>query len=1088
MEASKEPLELLNADNSELRMEKDNVMVNLNGNVSFKQGDLSLKSQRAVWYRTAGQVVFIDSVRIEDSTQTLTADRVTYNKNSGMTIADGNVVLVSKKEEAEIAGNHGEYDRTKKYVMVTGSPLLTIKPDKGDSTIKVSAEYMEYYPDERKGIARDSVHITKGDMTAACDSATWLNQENKIVLIGHPIADQVNDHLSGEKMTLFLQNERVNRIEVEGEAKASHVEITDSLSRAKRESTLGAKNMTFLLQNEKLSQVIASNNASSIYFPQVSKEPGKAGQVEKNEASGDTINLFLDNQRINRVLIKGGAEGSYDFPKEKIKDSTNVEDTIRYSADLIDYTVKENLINLTGQSTLQYGQISLTAGKIVYQTEEEIMVAEGIKTQKEGKEVEEGSPVLKDGTDELTGERMNYDLHSQRGKVLTGVTDIQKGTYRGKLLRKITNNVLLADRGTYTTCDKVPPHFHFYARRMKIITRDKVIAEPVVMYVADLPVAAIPFYVFPIKPGRHSGFLTFDFGSLQAGQRFVRNVGYYWAASDYWDLKTALDYNEGSGWLVKAQTRYAQRYVLNGTITGSYNRESQWDLSSFTKTKHDRWDFTINHYQIISPTLSLTASGSFLSDKNYWHDLNLDAEERRNQSLYSQASLSKSWKSSSVTLAVDHRWNLDTNDRTINIPVIRFSRTSLPLFSPKQTGTGQTGSTGVTERKWYNSIYYSLSSNLQNYQNRIQEAGYYDRKKYTTLDNNISLSSPQKFFGWLVLNPSARFQETWYHVYKTNLSESAHIPGNSSARRGTYSANVSANTVLFGTYNLRIGKLVGIRHVMTPSLSFAWQPQFTRKLEYLSYTGTGGSGSKAKSMSFGVNHLLQIKTKSITNGKETEKKLDLFNLNFSSGYNFLSPQRKLSNLATTLRTSSIKNVDFAFSTSHDFYDKSGELKMFSPRWVFYSFDTHLVLKGSWQESLLGAPSEQGMYGSEGELLNQTESEGEGLSKKTTQSWNVDLTHRYSQNRGGPKTHWVSTSVRLPLTKNWLLNYLNRYDFTENKITEQTFELYRDMHCWEGRFTWVASGYRKGYYFRINIKALPEVKVEKGGGGLREVFF
>ena len=72
--------------------------------------------------------------------------------------------------------------------------------------------------------------------------------------------------------------------------------------------------------------------------------------------------------------------------------------------------------------------------------------------------------------------------------------------------------------------------------------------------------------------------------------------------------------------------------------------------------------------------------------------------------------------------------------------------------------------------------------------------------------------------------------------------------------------------------------------------------------------------------------------------------------------------------------------------------------------------------------------------------------------------------------------------------NWHLNYLNRYDFEEKKITEQTFELYRDMHCWEGRFTWVLQGYRQGYYFRINIKALPEVKIEKSRGGLREMLF
>ncbi|HEX7402141.1 MAG TPA: LPS assembly protein LptD, partial [candidate division Zixibacteria bacterium] len=889
-----------------------------------------------------------------------TADRVTYYKNSGKAVADGNVILVSKKEEGQIRGEHGEYDRMKKYVFFTGSPSLVIKPDKGDSTITVVAEYMEYFPDERKGVAKEKVRITKANMTATCNEATWLNRENEIILTGEPEAEKGNDRLTGDKMAIVLQDEKVKRIDVEGNARASHVEIADSLTQIKRESSLSSKNMSFLLQDEKLSQVIASGNATSIYYPQTKKESQKTAGAEKNEASGDSIDLFMSDERISRVLIKGGAMGVYVFPPESAKDSAAVEDSIRYSADLIDYPVKDDLINLLGNATLQYDQVSLTAGRIVYQTREEILVAEGIKTKVDDTTAVEESPVLNDGNDKLIGERMSYDLHSKRGKVKMGVTNIQQGTYRGELLRKITDDVLLADDGTYTTCDKPQPHFHFYARRMKIIAKDKVIAEPVVMYIADLPVAAIPYYVFPIKPGRHSGFLTFDFGDLQVQNRFIRNLGYYWAASEYWDLKTAFDYYEGSGWLIRSQTRYAQRYVLNGSISGSYNRQTNWDLTTFTKRRHDRWDLTFNHYQSISPTLSLTGTGSFLSDKNYWHDLNLDPVERRNRSLYSQASLSKNFKTSSLTFAVDHRWNLDTDEQTLNIPVVRFNRTSLPIFSPK-TAAGETGS---VERRWYNSIYYSFSSNLRNYNYSIDKGDYFNRKKFTVSDNSLSLSAPQKFFGWLVLNPAFRYQETWYYIYQTNLSESSGIPGNGTARRGTYSTSLSANTVLYGTFNPKIGKLVGIRHVITPSLSFNWQPEFNQHKEYLAYTGVGGSGSKSKSMGFGMNHLIQIKTRSEVNGKEVEKKVDLFNLNFSSGYNFLAKQHKLSNLSTSMRTYAIKNLDFTFSTTHDFYDKSGDLKVLSPSWIYFSFDTHVGFRGSWEESKVGQSLPESDYESE----------------------------------------------------------------------------------------------------------------------------
>jgi hypothetical protein len=350
------------------------------------------------------------------------------------------------------------------------------------------------------------------------------------------------------------------------------------------------------------------------------------------------------------------------------------------------------------------------------------------------------------------------------------------------------------------------------------------------------------------------------------------------------------------------------------------------------------------------------------------------------------------------------------------------------------------------------------------------------------LDNFLTLSAPQKLLGWLVLNPQFNWQETWYHILKTNLSDAFPVSGNSSARRGTYSTSLSAGTTIFGTFSPHIGKLVGIRHVMTPNLSFVWQPEFNGKREYLSYTGRGGSGGKQKAMSFSLNNLFQIKTKSLSDGKELERKLDLFNLNFNSGYNFLAKEHKLSNLSSTLRSTAIKNVDLSFSASHDFYDlKTGKLKLLSPRWIYYSLDAGVHFQGSWQES----------KGKIGEELEGSASSPEYLqapSEKVTQTWSLSISHRFSKTRGGPENQWVSLSLRLPLTRKWLLNYLNRYDFAEKKITEQTFEFYRDMHCWEGRFTWIVNGYRQGYYFRINIKALPEIKIEKGRGGLREIFF
>jgi lipopolysaccharide assembly outer membrane protein LptD (OstA) len=199
-------------------------------------------------------------------------------------------------------------------------------------------------------------------------------------------------------------------------------------------------------------------------------------------------------------------------------------------------------------------------------------------------------------------------------------------------------------------------------------------------------------------------------------------------------------------------------------------------------------------------------------------------------------------------------------------------------------------------------------------------------------------------------------------------------------------------------------------------------------------------------------------------------------LSQSLRYNFVATTRKLSNLSTTLRSSAIPNVKFDLIATHDFYDpETNEIKNRLPRLVYFSLNTDIDLR---VKGFYSAPTSAD--------TSQIPS-----SKTTTGGLLLDISHRYSETRtssGIAKTHWASLSTGIALTPNWNLSYVCRYDFEQKKITEQSFDLYRDLHCWEARFSWVLQGYRSGYYFKINIKSLPQVKIEKSPGGLREVFF
>jgi len=1048
--SEREPVELLHADLSELRMEKENIILNLNGNVHFRHGKAELYSDRAVWYRSSGLLVFIGKVRVEEPDQSLSAERVTYYQKLKKVVADEDVKLESKKEKIVVFGGHGEYERNKKYLVFTKSPSLIYNPQLKDNSLTVTADTLEYFIELKKGMAIGDVHILKGDLEAVCEKAELFSKEERIVLSKNPSAKTKDSELSGEEMEILYEENKIYKIEVCGEAKATYKELADSLNQRYNESYLAGKELYFLLgEDEKLKIVKVLNNATSLYYPS-SKDT--LSQI-KNEASGDSLELYFEEQKLKRITIIGGAMGSYYSPAET-KDSLRSEDTVSYSAGKIDYQVDKDLIYLEDNCILRYRQITLKAGKVNYHTEKEYLKAEGIYKEEEGKKTASQLPVLLDGTEEIKGEEMSYYLKTRKGKVKAGQTEFQGGYYYGSQLGKIKENVFLASGGAYTTCDRNIPHYRFYSQKMKIIAKDKVIARPVVLYIQDLPVAAIPFYIFPIKPGRHSGFLAFEVGNFVAGERFIRNLGYYWAASDYWDLEASLDYYENSGWLLRENFRYAKRYLYSGSIASSYKREVQ--ETGFYTSKRNRWDLVLSHSQNLSPVTRFSGYGRFVSDDRYYREYSFDPRERRDRSITSQANLSTKYSGAGISLAIVRVENLDTDSKTLTFPYFKITQ---PLFSPFKTKPDQ-------PKEWYQNLYLSFSSSFQNYYSKAKLTDGFTRKKFSTLDNTLNLTFPQTIFSWLILSPNFNYRGSWYYVFETNQSISQGIKAKSFAHRSTYSLGLNARTTIYGTFQPRLGPITGIRQVITPSLGFTFVPEIKRHLDYVKYTGVGSGGGKAQSLNFSFSHLLQMKTQK----EGREKKFELFNYTLSTSYNFLAKEHKLSNLFSTLRSNAIPGIDLYLSFTHDPYNpETKELDLSHPRLLNLSLSTSLSHRGVWGVS---------------------EKEGEE-PRKTGKGYSFSLSHRYSETRyssGTIKNHWMSLSLDFWLTEKWHINYLSRYDFSLKEITEQSFEFYRDLHCWEGRFTWIVTGYREGYYFRINIKALPEVKVEKGMVGIRELVY
>ncbi|MDZ7341298.1 MAG: LPS assembly protein LptD [candidate division KSB1 bacterium] len=832
--------------------------------------------------------------------------------------------------------------------------------------------------------------------------------------------------------------------------------------------------------------------------------------------------------------------------------SVGIDTILNYNAAIVDFRVPEKKIILTGQADVKYKTMHLTAEKITVDWDTHLITAEGVpetlyvKSRNPGDSTMtirwRGLPTLSDAGDVMNGFQMIYNYKTEKGRVIQGRTEFEGGYYSGQNMKKITREIINISNGYFTSCDREEsPHYHFQSRRIKVILNDKVIAKPVVMYFGHIPVAALPFAVFPNKKGRHSGITIPTYGESYREGRFLRGLGYYWAPSDYFDTSVKVDYFDRAGWILHGDLDYNIRYLLNGSISGSFTRKN-----FVSGAQERRWDLYINHNQTIDPTSSFGIRGQFVSDKNYYKDFSSNLDMRLNRNIRSDATFSKNWPERGFSFSANLSQQIDIQSGQVSrtLPQMRFSMNSRPLFGRSRSNSASTNAfksqSATTEKSWREAIYFSYSSNLNNSTSRGGK--YPDGRKYTETTNryvnhsaSLSMNIPDKIFGWLTMGQNFQYDERWYDRYlknnfdrQLNKVEKDTVQG--FATRRTFSYSLNATTKIYGMFAPHIGNVQAIRHVVTPNISFIYQPDFSDPGWgyvdiFIDTTGRritapriidGVSSGGQKSLSFSLANLFQMKT----GDDEKAKKLDLFTLNFNSAYNFKAEKNKLSNLTSSFRASPIRNLNVNMSASHSFYKYDATRGLLNELLVM---DSEALKKGEVLRlvnfNLSASLSLQGQRkAAAGDTKAETASQvfideatGEPVAEQVYYDrlyrpggnrfeindrysgldipWRTSLSFSFTLNKYNPlkpsKNFYLDISnMEVQLTKNWKINYVAHLDLETKRIVSQSITVYRDLHCWEAMLTWRPSGIGgKSYYLRINVKApqLRDLKYEQRGG-------
>ncbi len=926
---------------------------------------------------------------------------------------------------------------------------------------------------------------------------------------------------------------------------------------------------------------------------------GETGQQRAVSAPGDSASAVITDTSVVLYgveadsLVQDSLEAdstAVDTLAEQRRES-EIDTSISYSADEISFNLPTRSSVLTGHAQVVYTDMTLKAHKIVVDWDRNIMTAtpttDTTWTDSTQTEIDTisiiGEPTFLQGNQRMTGSLMRVNMKTREGYIVDGRTQYGEGYYYGEDIQKVSDEVFYVRDGFFTSCENEEPHYCFTGDFMKMVYKQQVVGKPIVMRFGDVPVFALPFGVFSIKPGRHSGLITPTFGEDSHRGHHLQNLGYYWAASDYWDTKMLLNYYERLGLMIRSDLAYRIRYKLYGGISGSWVDQSV----AGGRGGQRRWDLRVMHNQDIDPTMKLRVDGTFISDGSYYSDISTSAEQRLNQKIRSNATLTKSWPGtrSSASMNLRHEQNLVTNENSQTLPSISFRLGSAPLFPSREARKRQdkdllyeppqprseAGEEGEeSEEKWYNNITIGYGNRLENRreENLIDSQGRrttdpalgtLDEKYSSGIQHSVSMNAPQKVARYFNLTPSIRYREDWFNERRiwhattdtiaiddslTFRSRFFDIQERGFFQRRTFSTSLTGNTKLFGYFNLNMGSVKTIRHVLTPSLSFTYRPDFSvldwgYYQEVISTLGDTlfdryqgsifGATSRGKQLNLGmsISNLFQMKRVKIDEqGEEIESKSDLFTYNMGTSYNFAADSLNFSPLSSSFRASPIsaknkigilQRLSIDISTIHSFYQFEQGVRLVDKfywdqpgrgfnlnflRMTSFSTTSAFTLSGkSPFVRTIKAEVEEDAKPDKLDLETSAEQEIQdelgnrfdpaieraGAGTSTVTPWNFTGQLRYNLSMSDPmnprETIKLSGTINIQLTRKWKFTYSTGVDLVTRQVVTSNLLVTRDLHCWEATFSWSPMGIGQGFFLHIGIKTpmLRDIKLEQRRG-------
>lgn len=765
--------------------------------------------------------------------------------------------------------------------------------------------------------------------------------------------------------------------------------------------------------------------------------------------------------------------------------------------------METNKFYLYGEANVKQDEMTLKSGILEFDQKNNIVSAYPIYDTL-GKKISEQE--FTQGSETFSYDSLRYNFKSKRALVRNARMQYGEAYINSFQVKRNPDQSIFGYRNVYTTCNLEHPHFGISAKKIKVIPNKVAASGPANLQIADLPTPLMfPFGIFPINPQQTSGFILPTYTMENNRGLGLQGLGYYYNINKHIGVSAMFDIFSAGSYAIRTNAEYNVRYRYSGAFKFDYSLTKfgdEFDLENNTRQSNFmlRWRHTVDQRAMPGATFSANVDiGS--SNNNRVNGMTADVQV--NNQYNSSIAYTKSWANRPFMFqaSMRHNQSTQTGNVSVTLPDLSFNVSQITPFQIKNR---------VGKERWFEKISANYNISAQNrleFNDSAFSLNNINRSQFVNgIKQSASIAATYNVLRFLRWNFSIPYNEYWNTRQDYRTYNYAKFADDTTTNYGFYTSRdfqvtSGVNTRIYGMMMFKKGKVAGVRHVITPTLNFSYVPGFSRtpfnyfhtymnkyqEAEYLSLyqrTAYGGPNNALPvgSIGFSLNNNLQMKVR--TNDSAGTKNITLIDgFDIRTGYNLMADSINLQDISFSGRTSILNKFNISFGGSFNPYHYEGKTKT---RYYLIEKDGPIARLRNFNVSADFNLNGDAKKDKEVEKQREDNEDVQRMLRNNGINsyydfnipWSLMVRGSIDYSRIAQESNkdtvyitpnlMVSGSLRF--TSKMMFNFTTGYDFTKKTIGATTFNLTRDLHCWQMLLNITPFGLYRNYNFTLNVKS------------------